>query len=88
MNLKTIDIDTLIDIFSSLSKQKNEFTEQDATGGDSSSSSTTSSSGGGSPSVPKWADTYPIKRGKANMLGKQGEKWETGMTRGPANQIW
>ena len=71
-------MDTLIDIFSQLSKQKNEFTEQDAGG----------NSGGGGSSVPKWADTYPIKRGPANMLGKQGEKWDTGLTRGPANQIW
>jgi len=26
--------------------------------------------------------------GKANMLGKGGENWETGMNRGVANQIW
>jgi hypothetical protein len=84
MNIKTIDMDTLIDIFSQLSKQKNEFTEQDAAGGDSGGAS----SGGGGSNVPKWADTYPIKRGPANMLGKQGEKWDTGLTRGPANQIW
>jgi hypothetical protein len=44
------------------------------------------SSGGGS--VPKWADSYPLKRGKANMLWKSGEKWNTGLTRGAANQIW
>ena len=75
-------MDTLIDIFSQLAKQKDEFNEQDAAGGGG------ESSGGGSPSVPKWADTYPIKRGPANMLGKQGEKWDTGLTRGPANQIW
>ena len=37
-------MDTLIDIFSQLSKQKNEFTDQDAAGGDSGGSS----SGGGS----------------------------------------
>ena len=83
MNIKTIDMDTLIDIFSQLAKQKDEFNEQDAAGGGGGESS-----GGGSPSVPKWADTYPIKRGPANMLGKQGEKWDTGLTRGPANQIW
>ena len=83
MNIKTIDMDTLIDIFSQLSKQKNEFTEQDAAGGDSGGAS----SGGGS-NVPKWADSYQIKRGPANMLGKQGEKWDTGLTRGAANQIW
>jgi hypothetical protein len=44
------------------------------------------SSGGGS--VPKWADTYTLTRGKANKLGVAGEKWETGLTRGAANQIW
>ena len=77
-------MDTLIDIFSQLSKQKNEFTEQDAAGGDSGGTS----SGGGGSNVPKCADTYQIKRGPANMLGKQGEKWDTGLTRGAANQIW
>jgi hypothetical protein len=50
------------------------------------------SSGGGtstpSSSVPKWADLYALKRGKANMLGKGGEKWSTGLNRGLANQIW
>jgi hypothetical protein len=45
------------------------------------------STGGGS-SVPKWEDSYPLKRGKANMLWKSGEKWTTGLTRGAANQIW
>ena len=25
---------------------------------------------------------------KANKLGASGEKWETGLTRGAANQIW
>jgi hypothetical protein len=84
MNIKTIDMDTLIDIFNQLAKQKDEFTEQDAGGGESAGAS----SGGGSPSVPKWADGYQLKRGKANMLGKQGEKWNTGISRGPANQIW
>jgi hypothetical protein len=39
-------------------------------------------------SVPKWADTYTLTRGKANKLGVAGEKWETGLTRGAANQIW
>jgi hypothetical protein len=44
------------------------------------------STGGGS--VPKWADSYPIKVGKANPRMKSGEKWNTGLTRGSANQIW
>ena len=74
-------MDTLIDIFSQLAKQKDEFTEQDAAGGGE-------STGGGGSNVPKLADGYQLKRGKANMLGKQGEKWNTGISRGPANQIW
>ena len=52
-----------------------------------------SSSGGGSstegyPKVPKWEEFYQTKRGKANMLGKSGEKWTTGLVRGIANQVW
>ena len=46
------------------------------------------SSGGGGGKVPKWSDSYTITRGKANRLGASGEKWETGLTRGAANQIW
>ena len=51
-----------------------------------------SGGGGGStpgyPKVPKWEEFYQTKRGKANMLGKAGEKWTTGLTRGAANQVW
>ena len=60
---------------------KDEIGEQDS----ATPSSTTSSTG---KAPPKWEDSYPIKRGKANPLTKSGEKWETGMTRGAANQIW
>ena len=42
----------------------------------------------GYPKVPKWEEFYQTKRGKGNMLGKAGEKWTTGLTRGLANQIW
>ena len=57
--------------------------EDDAAAAPSTSSSTPSTS------VPKWADTVGgPARGKANMLGKAGEKWNTGMNRGVANQIW
>ena len=53
-----------------------------ATGGGSGST-------GGGKAPPKWADVHGgPKRGKANMLSKGGEKWETGMNRGVANQIW
>lgn len=75
-----LDVDFLIDFFNkhSSGKFKKEIGEQDDAG---------ATSGGGS-SVPKWVDSYPLKRGPANMLGKKGEKWSTDMTRGAANQIW
>ncbi len=59
---------------------KDEIGEQDA--------AAAAPSTGGGKVPPKWADSYPIKRGKSNPLTKSGEKWETGMTRGAANQIW
>ena len=64
---------------------KDEIEEQDSAPA-SPPSSAPSSGGGKVP--PKWADSYPIKRGKSNPLTKSSEKWETGMTRGAANQIW
>jgi hypothetical protein len=76
----TLDIDFLIDFFKkhTTNEPKEEMEEQDDGG--------SSTSGGGS--IPKWADSYPLTRGKANRLGASGEKWETGLTRGAANQIW
>ncbi len=78
-----LDVDFLIDFFSKYSQMgtKDEMDEQDDAG-----AAPVSSGGGGK--VPKWTDTYPIKRGKANMLGLAGEKHNTGLTRGAANQIW
>jgi hypothetical protein len=79
-----LEVDFLIGFFNKYSRGeegKEEMGEQDAAPAASSPSS-----GGGS--VPKWADNYQTKRGHANMLGKSGEKWETGLTRGSANQIW
>jgi hypothetical protein len=77
-----LNVDYLIDFFDKLSSKesKEEMGEQDA--------AAAPSSGGGGSSVPKWADSYKITRGPGNMLGKAGEKWETGLTRGPANTIW
>lgn len=84
-----LDVDVLISIFEkySVSRNKSEIGEQESS---PSTASSASSGGGGSSSsnVPKWADLYSIKRGKANMLGKGGEKWNTGANRGLANQIW
>lgn len=78
-----LDVDFLIDFFSKYSQigTKDEMGEQDNAG-----AAPASSGGGGK--VPKWSDSYPLTRGKANRLGASGEKWETGMTRGAANQIW
>jgi hypothetical protein len=80
-----LDVDFLIDFFNKHSGEdsKEEMGEQEAAAAPSAPSS-----GGGGGSVPKWADSYQTKRGKANPLTKSGEKWETGLTRGTANQIW
>jgi hypothetical protein len=75
----TLDIDALIDFFQkNTSTSKNEIGEQEAA----------ASTGGGGKAPPKWADSYSLKRGKSNPLMKSGQKWETGLTRGSANQIW
>jgi hypothetical protein len=76
-----LDVDFLIDFFNKYSGKdfKKEMGEQEA-------AAAAPSGGGGS--VPKWADSYNITRGKANMLGLSGEKHSTGLTRGAANQIW
>ena len=75
-----LDIDFLIDFFNKISvtETKDEMGEQEAA----------ASTGGGGGKVPKWADSYPLTRGKANRLGASGEKWNTDLKRGSANQIW
>jgi hypothetical protein len=80
------DINALIDFFKKYTpstESKDEIGEQDAA-----PASSAPSSGGGGGSIPKWSDFYTTTRGKANMLGKSGEKWQTGLNRGAANQIW
>jgi hypothetical protein len=80
-----LNVDTLILIYEKYTTiNKVEVDEQDA----APAGGAASSGGGTSSNVPKWADLYSIKRGKANMLGKSGEKWNTGLNRGVANQIW
>jgi hypothetical protein len=80
----TLDVNFLIDFFRKYSNNqpKGEMGEQEA----AAASPAPSSGGGGK--VPKWSDSYNITRGKANRLGASGEKWETGLNRGAANQIW
>jgi hypothetical protein len=79
------DVDYIISLMKEFTpnSSKNEIGEQD----DASSSSAPSSGGGNSPST--WSDIVGSKltRGKANKLGRSGEKWESGLTRGPANQL-
>lgn len=75
------DIDFLIDFFN-----KYTYTTIDKEIDEQDEPASSPSSGGGS--IPKWSDTYQLKRGKANMLGLAGEKHNTGLTRGAANQIY
>lgn len=85
-----LNVDNLINFFNKQVSHNSdgEMIEQDAAGGGAAAPS----SGGGAegyPTVPKWADVVGgPKRGHANILGKSGEKWVTGMNRGVANQIW
>ena len=86
-----LDVDYLIDFFNKNSEDLNdeesaELGEQEAAAAPSTPSTGGSTGGGGS--VPKWSDSYQLKRGKANPLMASGQKWETGLTRGAANQIW
>lgn len=80
-----LDVDFLINFFDKYSGKttKGEVGEQDAP-----AAAPSAPTGGSGKAVPKWADSYTIKRSKANRLGLSGEKWETGLTRGAANQIW
>lgn len=86
-----LDVDYLIDFFTKNSDPVNDEDETGEIGEQEVAAAAPAAStggGGGGGNVPKWADSYPTKRGKANMLGKAGEKWETGVARGAANQIW
>jgi hypothetical protein len=85
-----LDVDYLIDFFTKNSdsndedEMNGEIGEQDA----APAAATTPSTGGGGGSIPKWADVYGFKQGKANPKTAGSPKWETGLTRGLANQIW
>jgi hypothetical protein len=82
----------------SLKKKKVDFEldEQESTdtggGASATPTSTVSTNAGvskGYPKVTKWDDrTNPTKRGKANPLGKSGEKWSSNLTRGVANNLF
>jgi hypothetical protein len=78
-----LDVDFLIDFFNKYSGEdsKEEMEEQETA---AAAPSSPSSGGGGS--IPKWSDSYQTKRGHANPIANT--KWETGLARGSANQIW
>ena len=81
------DVDYIIALLKKLTtnsekSSKDELDEQDAASGGGGSTSNTNKRGS------NWDELYVVTRGKANMLGKKGEKWTTGIKRGPANQVW
>ena len=74
------------------SDSSEELGEQDATDAGTSATSPAGSTpssggGGGKNNVTTWSQIVGanLKRGKANPLGNT--KWESGLTRGPANQL-
>jgi hypothetical protein len=86
-----LDVDYLIDFFTKNSDPVNDEEETGEIGEQDdapAASSPAPSTGGGGGSIPKWSDSYQTKRGHANPLMASGQKWETGLTRGSANQIW
>ena len=79
-----VDVDFLISLMKkyTTSDSTEELGEQDAA-----ASTTSTSGGGGKNNVTTWSQIVGanLKRGKANPLGNT--KWESGLTRGPANQL-
>jgi hypothetical protein len=84
----TQDVDYIISLLKELTtdngkkSSKDELGEQDAAAGGGGGTSNTNKRGS------NWNELYATVRGKANMLGKKGEKWESGVKRGNANQVW
>jgi hypothetical protein len=77
------DIDLYISLMNSMSDgYKSELEEDEPASGGGASGGNTLKRGS------NWNELYVTKRGHANMLGKTGEKWTTGLTRGVANQVW
>lgn len=82
----TQDVDYIIALLKKLTTddkrgRKDELGEQDAAGGGGATSNTNKRGS-------NWDELYAIVRGKANMLGKKGEKWQSGVKRGVGNQVW
>jgi len=68
-------------------ESSNEVNEEGETTSTETDTTTDTKSSGGYPTVKKHSDTYQTTRGKGNMLGKNGEKWESGVVRGKGNKI-
>jgi hypothetical protein len=78
------DIDYIISLMKEYTPKTDtiELEEDDA-------AATSGGGGGGSNSPSTWSDIVgsKVSRGKANPLMKSGQKWESGLSRGPANQL-
>lgn len=84
-----VDVDFLISLMTKYTKpdSSEELGEQETADAGASAGGSTPSGGGGKNNVTTWSQIVGanLKRGKANPLGNT--KWESGLTRGPANQL-
>ena len=85
-----VDVDFLISLMTkyTTSTSSEEIGEQETADAGASAGGTSSSTGGGGKNnVTTWSQIVgaQLKRGHANPLGNT--KWESGLTRGPANQL-
>lgn len=83
----THDVDFIIGLLKKLTTgnnrvSKDELGEQDAAAGGGGATANTNKRGS------NWDELYATVRNKANMLGKKGEKWNSGVKRGVGNQVW
>lgn len=82
------DVDFIISLLKKLTTDnerrgsKDELGEQDAAPAGGGGTSNTNKRGS------NWDELYATVRGPGNMLGKKGEKWDSGVKRGVGNQIW
>ena len=82
------DVDFIISLLKKLTTDdgrrgsKDELGEQDAAPAGGGGTSNTNKRGS------NWDELYTTVRGPGNMLGKKGEKWDSGVKRGVGNQIW
>jgi len=84
-----VDVDFLISLMTkyTTSTSSEEIGEQETADAGASAGGTSSSGGGGKNNVTTWSQIVgaQLKRGHANPLGNT--KWESGLTRGAANQL-